>query len=124
VKAWDIYNNSSESEIVFEVRSAADFAIYNVVNFPNPFSGNTVFTFQRNSTDAIDVEVKIYTIAGRLIQTINSYSLVERFAQVPWDGRDVDGSDLANGIYFYKVIAKTQDRLKSVEVLGKLAVLR
>lgn len=124
VKAWDTYNNSSESEIFFEVRSETDFAIYHVVNFPNPFSSNTVFTFQRNSPDPIDVELKIYTIAGRLIQTVNSYALAERFAQIPWDGRDADGNELANGVYFYKIIAKTQDQQKSVEVLGKMAVLR
>ena len=124
IKAWDTYNNSSESEIIFEVRSASDLAIYNVVNFPNPFSSNTIFTFQRNSTEPVDVEVKIYTIAGRLIQTVSSFSLGERFAQIPWDGRDADGNELANGVYFYKVILKTQDRQNAVEVLGKLAVLR
>ncbi|MBI4428832.1 MAG: type IX secretion system sortase PorU [Ignavibacteriales bacterium] len=124
VKAWDTYNNSTESEVFFEVRATTDLAIYHVVNFPNPFSVSTVFTFQRNFTEPIDVEVKIYTIVGRLIQTVNSYSLADRFAQIPWDGRDVDGNELANGVYFYKVIAKTLDRQKSVEVIGKLAVLR
>jgi hypothetical protein len=124
VKAWDTYNNSSESELTFEVRSASDFALYNVVNYPNPFGGSTVFTFQRNSTEPIDVEVKVYTIAGRLIRVINAYVLTDRFGQIPWDGRDEDGNELANGVYFYKVIAKSQDRQKSVEVMGKLAVLR
>ena len=124
VKAWDIYNNSSVAETYFEVRSESQLSIYNVFNFPNPFGRSTTFTFQRNSTDPIDVEVKIYTVAGRLIQTIELPSLVDRFVQIPWDGRDRDGSELANGVYLYKLIAKSLDRSSTSEALGKLSVLR
>ncbi len=124
VKAWDIHNNSSLAETYFEVRSESQLSIYNVFNFPNPFGRSTTFTFQRNSTDPIDIEVKIYTVAGRLIQTIESPSVVDRFVQIPWDGRDRDGSELANGVYLYKVIAKSLDRTSTSEALGKLSVLR
>ena len=124
VKAWDIHNNSSVAETFFEVRDGSELSIYNVFNFPNPFGRATTFTFQRNSTDPIDVEVKIYTVAGRLIQTLEAFSVVDRFVQIPWDGRDRDGSELANGVYLYKVIAKSLDRSSASEVLGKLSVLR
>jgi hypothetical protein len=124
VKAWDIYNNSSSAETYFEVHSASQLSIYNVVNFPNPFARSTTFTFQRSSTDPIDVEIKIYTVAGRLIQTLEVPSISDRFVQVPWDGRDRDGSELANGVYLYRVIAKSFDRTSTSEALGKIAVLR
>jgi hypothetical protein len=124
VKAWDIHNNSSLAETYFEVRSESQLSIYNVFNFPNPFGRSTTFTFQRSSTDPIDIEVKIYTVTGRLIQTVESPSVVDRFVQIPWDGRDRDGSELANGVYLYKVIAKSLDRISTSEALGKLSVLR
>jgi hypothetical protein len=124
VKAWDIYNNSASAEAFFEVRATSLLSLYNVFNVPNPFSRTTTFTFQRTSSDPIDVEIKIYTVAGRLIQTLEVSSLVDRFVQIPWDGRDRDGSELANGVYLYRVIAKSIDRTSTSEVIGKLAVLR
>lgn len=124
IRAWDTHNNMSQADLAFDVRSATSFTLFNVVNVPNPFSRSTVFTFQRSSTDPIDVEIKIYTVAGRMIQTLESPSVTSRFVQVPWDGRDRDGSELANGVYFYKVIVKSLDRTNANEVLGKLSVLR
>jgi flagellar hook assembly protein FlgD len=124
VKAWDIRNNSSQAVTNFVVSSTTDLEMANVVNYPNPFSRSTTFTFQRNSEDPIDVEIKIYTIAGRLIQHLDSYSVVDRFVQIPWDGRDHDGDPLANGIYLYKVTAKTEDRRVTKEELGKLVIMR
>jgi hypothetical protein len=124
VKAWDIYNNSATGEAFFEVRAASQLSLYNVVNVPNPFARTTTFTFQRTSGDPIDVEIKVYTVAGRLIQTLEVSSVVDRLVQVPWDGRDRDGSEIANGVYLYRVIAKSLDRSSTSEVIGKLAVLR
>jgi hypothetical protein len=124
VKAWDVYNNSSSAETYFEVHSTSQLSIYNVVNFPNPFARSTTFTFQRSSTDPIDVEIKIYTVAGRLIQSLEAPAVVDRFVQIPWDGRDRDGSELANGAYLYRVITKSFDKTSTSEALGKIAVLR
>ena len=124
VKAWDIYNNSSSAEAFFEVRATSQLSLYDVFNVPNPFARSTTFTFQRTSNDPIDIEIKVYTVAGRLIQTLEASSVVDRFVQIPWDGRDRDGSELGNGVYLYRVIAKSLDRTSTSEVIGKLAVLR
>jgi hypothetical protein len=124
VKAWDIQNNSSTAETYFEVHSADDFALLNAVNYPNPFSNSTTFTFQRTSSDLIDVEIKIYSIAGRLIGTINAKNIADSFVRIPWDGKDNDGNSLANGIYFYKLIAHDNNGQRSSETIGKLAVMR
>jgi hypothetical protein len=124
VKAWDIQNNSSEAETFFEVHSADDFAVLNAVNYPNPFSNSTTFTFQRTSFDPIDVEIKIYSIAGRLIGNINAQNIVENFVRIPWDGKDNDGNALANGVYFYKLIARDKNVQRTSETIGKLAVMR
>jgi hypothetical protein len=124
VKGWDTHNNSSRVETYFEVRVASEEAIFNVLNFPNPFSHTTTFTFQRASSEPIDVEIKIYTLAGRLIERLEVPSVIDRFVQIPWNGRDRDGNELANGVYFYKVITRSLDRQRTAEVLGKLSILR
>jgi hypothetical protein len=124
VRAWDSYNNSSTQEVNFEVASSGRLAITDVLNYPNPFAATTEFTFRHNYSGPLDVTVKIYTVAGRLIQTLQGSFLGDLFIRLPWDGRDRDGDTIANGIYLYKVIAKTADGAMSAEALGKLTLIR
>ena len=124
VRAWDVYNNSNSREIFFSVASGDRLSVMNIYNFPNPFDRSTTFTFQHNQLLPVDVKIKIYTLAGRLIESLESRSVADRFVRIPWNGRDRDGDQLANGVYFYKVIVKTQDGQLSDETHGKLTVLR
>ncbi|MBI5463419.1 MAG: type IX secretion system sortase PorU [Ignavibacteriales bacterium] len=124
VKAWDTRNNSASEELFFVVRTDGDDTPLNVMNFPNPFSRQTHITFQRTSTAPIDVELKIYTVAGRLIYKQTFASVSDRFVQIPWEGRDRDGSEVANGVYFYRITTHSADQLITKEATGKLAVVR
>lgn len=124
VRAWDTYNNSSNSEIVFDVKEASDLRLHQVFNFPNPVSHSTVFTFQRTSTEPIDVQVKLYTMSGRLVLEMRVPVVSDRFVRIPWDGRDQNGDQVANGVYFYKIITRTISGSQSEEALGKLTMLR
>jgi flagellar hook assembly protein FlgD len=76
---------------------------------------------QQNQSSPVDVTIKIYTVAGRLIATLQENGLVGNFLTIGWDGRDQDGNEIANGVYLYKVIIRTSDGGLSTEVLGKLA---
>ncbi|HEY6193126.1 MAG TPA: type IX secretion system sortase PorU [Bacteroidota bacterium] len=124
MRAWDTYNNSTMTETIFSVLEGAGLDITNVYNYPNPFSSTTLFTFEQSQVSGVDAEVKIYTVAGRMIQSLKKANLNEHFVQIPWDGRDRDGDLLANGVYLYKLIARTQDGRFSKEVLGKLSIIR
>lgn len=124
VTAWDVYNHSTTEESYFTVVNSDDLEIREVVNYPNPFSSNTTFTFQQNLNKTLNVKVKIYTIAGRLIKELENYNILEKFVRIPWDGRDADGSILANGTYLYKLIVESTDGEYKETVLGKMAVLR
>jgi len=124
VRAWDAYNNSSIAESYFSVASGEGLSIHNVYNFPNPVSTATSFTFQVNQSTPIDVTINLYSVAGRLIHTIQRGGESGPFISIPWDRRDRDGDEVGNGIYFYKVVAKTIDGKYSSEAIGKLAVVR
>ncbi len=124
LRAWDTYNNSSTEETVFDVGTSMGLQLSQVLNYPNPFSSSTIFTFTHNQVTGVDAEVKIFTVAGRLIQSIRTTNLNDQFVQIPWDGRDRDGDPIANGVYLYKVIAKTQDGKYTSEALGKLSVVK
>jgi len=123
LRAWDTYNNSAIAQTNFDVGYAAGLQVYNVFNYPNPFTGQTTFTFRHNQLVPIDVEVKIYTVAGRLIQSM-THVASDMFVAIPWDGRDRDGDEIANGVYLYKLIVRTQDGRFTSEVLGKMSKAR
>ncbi|MBN1301361.1 MAG: type IX secretion system sortase PorU [Melioribacteraceae bacterium] len=123
IKAWDVFNNPSSVETYFTVVTSGEFAVKDVYNYPNPFKGNTSFTFQHNLNEMIDVKIKIYTVAGRMIKELESNAVPDKFVKIHWDGRDTDGSELATGTYLYKLIVKATDSGYTKSILGKLAVI-
>ncbi|HTY00697.1 MAG TPA: type IX secretion system sortase PorU [Bacteroidota bacterium] len=125
IRAWDSFNNSSTVETEFQVASDENLVITDVMNFPNPFSaGITYFTFHQNQQTPLNVRIKVYTVAGRMIKSIESTTGGESFVKIPWDGRDADGDGIANGVYLYKVVASTVDGKFTSEALGKLAIVK
>jgi len=124
VKAWDVFNNFSEDEVYFSVVDGNSLEVQDVFNYPNPFTDRTQFTFQQNLSSPIDVKIKVYTIAGRLIKEIEKFNVIDRFVAIDWDGKDNDGDQIANGTYLYKLIVKSVDGEFNKSVLGKLAVIK
>ena len=124
VKAWDIFNNFSSESAYFSVVTGNDLVVRDVYNYPNPFTSSTTFTFQQNLNSSLNVEVKVYTIAGRLIKAIKKEDIAEKFITIYWDGRDDDGDQIANGTYLYKLKVVTTDGQYTKSILGKLAVIK
>jgi hypothetical protein len=122
VRAWNSFDNSGSSETAFEVTSSDRLSVTDVFNYPNPFGASgTEFTFRQNQSTPLNVTVKIFTVAGRLIRTLDTYAGGDSFVRIPWDGRDRDGDAIANGVYLYKLIVRTADGRFSSEALSKLS---
>lgn len=124
VSAWDVFNNNTTETSFFTVSGSTDPEIAEVYNYPNPFSTGTHFTLQHNYPSAVDVKVKVYTIAGRLIYEREELSLTDKFVKIPWDGRDMNGDPVSNGTYLYKIVVKSPVGAVSREFLGKLSVIK
>ena len=124
LKAWDNANNSATHSIMFEIVPEGDLRIEDVLNYPNPFETQTVFTFKLNR-DA-RAEIKIYTLDGRMIRRLDPIPAVAGFNMISWDGRDDMGDELANGVYLYKVFVSSwsDGEEKKQEVLGRLMIFR
>ncbi|MBN1347950.1 type IX secretion system sortase PorU [candidate division KSB1 bacterium] len=124
VKAWDNFNNSSSATLQFTVISEDKLVLSEVMNYPNPFSTKTAFTFFTNH-DA-NITIKIYTIAGRLIKTLRHiYSGAGVFNQIEWDGKDEDDNPLANGVYLYKINARgALDEKLNSNTIGRLIIMK
>jgi len=115
--------DSTSYRVTFYVYTEND--ITQVYNYPNPFSSSTNFTFILQGEDKpSEVEIKIFTIAGRLIRDIKltSTDLITNFNKIYWDGNDQDGDPIGNGVYLYKVIATFPDQTKTIT--QKLAKVR
>jgi hypothetical protein len=124
VRAWDSFNNSATAEVDFDVASTDRLSVTNVLNYPNPFAGGgTLFTFRQNLSEPLKVLVKVFTVTGRLVQTLETQSSGDSFVRVPWDGRDRDGDAIANGVYLYKLTVSTYDGRFTSQTLGKIAKL-
>ena len=128
LKAWDVYNNSSETEIDFLVFDQnEDIVIENLLNYPNPFINFTEFWFNHNSSNPLNVTIQIFTISGRLVKTINgitqSTSGSNFSRDFSWDGRDDFGDKVAKGVYIYKINVRSETLNKQVSKTEKLVIL-
>ena len=128
LKAWDVYNNSSISEIQFVVHDQdQELVISNVLNYPNPFVNYTEFWFNHNSSYDLNVSIQIFTISGKLVKTINGYintsSSSSLSRDLSWDGRDDFGDKVAKGVYMYRLTVRSDQIDKQVSKIEKLVIL-
>ena len=130
LKAWDVYNNSSVTEIQFVVYDKdQELVINNVLNYPNPFVNYTEFWFNHNSSDPLNVSIQIFTVSGKLVKTLNGQtnagtkttSSLSR--DIVWDGRDDFGDKIGKGVYIYKLTVQSNLLNKKVEKIEKLVIL-
>jgi len=126
VKAWDVYNNSSEAVTEFIVASSPDIALSHVLNYPNPFTTSTNFMFEHNRPgDEIDVTIQIFTVSGKVVKTLHEKMVTDgyRVDNLHWDGRDEYGDKIGRGVYVYKVNVRGSDG-NSAHQFEKLVLLQ
>lgn len=126
LKAWDVFNNSSESTTEFVVASSAELALARVLNYPNPFTTYTEFFFEHNRPcTTLGVQLQVFTVSGRVVKTINRQVACTgyRSEPFPWDGRDDFGDKLGRGVYVYRLSVTTPDGERA-EKFEKLVILR
>ena len=125
VRAWDILNNVSESELEFVVVNDEGPVLDHVLNYPNPFTTNTSFFFEHNLPGTeLDILITIYTISGKVVKSINTKQVTEGFRSqpIPWDGRDDFGDRLGRGTYLYRLKVRTPDG-QQAEKFEKIVIL-
>jgi len=128
IKAWDNANNSSVISANVKVSAQRELELTGVMNYPNPFSDVTSFYYHL-SQNADRVEIKVFTLAGKMIRHIpfaSSRAGTDYSAPPSWDGKDQEGDKVANGVYIYKIIAEgtVNGERKKEEAFGKAVVVR
>jgi len=126
LRAWDTHNNPTQSTIEFYVSHSAILALENLLNYPNPFTQETFFRFSHNMpfTD-LDTRIQIFDMSGKLVQEIRTTINSPGFASTPvrWDGKDLQGRLLGNGVYIYRLLVTTPEGHQSTKS-QRLVVIR
>jgi hypothetical protein len=107
------------------------FELSRVLAYPNPAVRKTYFTFALSGEAA--VEIKIYTLSGRLIQTLRDEAQpgFNKLPEEGWNCIDRDGDRLANGVYLYRITAKQKlsdfqsaASPRMARAIGRIVILR
>ena len=111
--ASDVHGNTADARIDFHVYGTVSLVSF--MNYPNPFARATTFCCELTAP-ADELEVKIYTLSGRLIRTLETLPTAG-FFMLDWDGRDADGVEVANGVYFAKIRIQREGEKDITEIL-------
>jgi len=99
--------------------------ISNMLNYPNPFTTSTAFVFTITGSDVPqNIKIQILTITGKIVREITKEELGplhvgRNITEFKWNGTDMYGARLANGVYLYHVVTnlngKSLDKYTSAD---------
>jgi hypothetical protein len=102
----DNHFNQTTVQLVLNAELYGNVSIDNLLVYPNPVidRGNVWFTF--TLSNAGTVSIKVFTIAGRVIRTIDNLSCNAGYNQIVWNGRDEYDDEISNGVYLVKAFVE------------------
>ena len=123
-RAWDVLNNSSQAELVFNVSKALEPQCFSVNVTKNPATTGTTFVVTHDRTGSeIDVEIDVYDASGRLLWKHSETGVSTNQAYtVDWDLTTDGGRRLQTGVYLYRM-AVSSDGSRQASKARKLIIL-
>jgi hypothetical protein len=114
IQATEVKNENENKE------KPSEFALYQ--NYPNPFNPATTIPFtvhssQKTVNDLFRTTLTIYNILGQKVRTLVDEDKLPGEYKIVWDGRDGKGTEVASGIYFYRIQADDFSRTKRMLLL-------
>jgi hypothetical protein len=121
VAVKDVAGNEATAEVKFMVEGDV-LKLVKPHNYPNPVTGGkTTITF--GLSQASDITIMIYDFTATLVATVADGEYTPAgVAEFTWDGTTANEDQLANGVYFCKVLAKTDSETK-YEIV-KIAIIK
>jgi hypothetical protein len=121
VSAYDnFYNQKIKSKIVFIEEEEKIYV--KCLPFPNPSKDKVYFGIETNEDGKI--EIRIYTLRGRMIYERKGIYVNKGFNKIEWNGKDKDNNILPNGIYIYEIKFENLNKSYKKNIKGKIAILR
>lgn len=103
-------NRAGELDYHINFRVISKPMISNFMNYPNPFTTSTAFVFTvTGSLVPQNIRIQILTVTGKIIREITKEELGplhigRNITEFKWDGTDMYGQKVANGVYLYRVL--------------------
>lgn len=118
--AWQVRVHTTESSsvwsgLVYFHTSAIPYQFRLAQNFPNPFNPDTRISFSIDTQ--APVSLIVVNILGQKIRVLKDENLEPGNYEVIWDGQDENGSMVASGVYFYRLIAGRQSSTRKMVLL-------
>ena len=103
--AWDVLNNSSSTELTFQVEKGLEPVFVDVECSPNPARNQTTFRIIHDRAGTqIDVRLDVYDTSGRHLWTHAENGLTTgNTYSIDWDLTVDGGRRLQTGLYLYKL---------------------
>ena len=86
-------------------------------NYPNPFNPRTTIEFYNPGSTPLKVTIEVFNIVGQLVNRIYDDYATPGVHRVIWEGNDMQGSDVASGIYLYRISADDTSQAKKMILL-------
>ena len=84
-------------------------------NYPNPFNPITTIAF--SIADDAQVSLRVYDVTGALVRTLVDESRKKNNYRITWDGKNNQGTSVASGVYFYRLVAGDFQATKKMVLL-------
>ena len=111
--AWDF----DAEEPVTSIDNAGDGIVVRTTslheNYPNPFNPSTTLTFELPKQ--LEVELVIFDVLGRKVNTLVKGVQRPGVHQVIWNGADERGVPVSSGVYFYRLT--TENYAKTLKMV-------
>jgi hypothetical protein len=104
------------------VRSGIPQDFILLANYPNPFNPETRIGY--GLPEESEVAVRIYDVTGREIIVLAGGIQPAGFHSVVWNGTNRTGSQVASGVYFYALDARSVEGNRSVMTSRKMLLVR
>ncbi|MCK4357527.1 MAG: right-handed parallel beta-helix repeat-containing protein [Candidatus Cloacimonetes bacterium] len=89
-------------------------------NYPNPFSSSTTISFHLAIPMTIgkNTQINIYNVKGQLVRQLFPITIgINGQLSIEWDGKDENGRQLSNGIYFYQLKTENYSEVKKMVII-------
>lgn len=84
-------------------------------NYPNPFNPETAIKYAVKEDGVVNL--KIYNLKGQLVKSLVNEQVKAGYHRIVWDGKDSFGTDVATGIYLYRLETKTYNQTKKMMLM-------
>lgn len=104
-RAWDVLNNSSTTELTFNVVKGLEPQIVSVECSPNPAKTSTTFRIIHDRIGSeMDVKLELFDTSGRHLWTYTENGVpTDQTYTLDWDLTTNEGRRLNTGLYLYRV---------------------